>query len=173
MNMKATDSRIQILKELAIAELDKQGNVKLVVWIKAWATFIWHRSISVIAPGLLTRKYCCGVSVLVADARDKGLGHVTPWHCCFPDPFRMCYHSTRVCLLLQPLAASAEKQRAAFQLMLGGLPCQGLRTALIMLLKTECFSVGKDLPACSCSGWLVWRNRGQWQCFNASVLLGT
>ncbi|XP_014808885.1 PREDICTED: spindle and kinetochore-associated protein 2 [Calidris pugnax] len=31
MNMKATDSRIQILKELAIVELDKQGNVKLVV----------------------------------------------------------------------------------------------------------------------------------------------
>ncbi|XP_009881029.1 PREDICTED: spindle and kinetochore-associated protein 2 [Charadrius vociferus] len=31
MNMKATDSRIQILKELAIAELDKQGNVKLVM----------------------------------------------------------------------------------------------------------------------------------------------
>ncbi|KAM6373145.1 spindle and kinetochore-associated protein 2 isoform 2-T2 [Pluvialis apricaria] len=31
MNMKATDSRIQILKELGIAELDKQGNVKLVM----------------------------------------------------------------------------------------------------------------------------------------------
>ncbi|XP_010187164.1 PREDICTED: spindle and kinetochore-associated protein 2 [Mesitornis unicolor] len=31
MNMKATDSRIQILKELAIVELDKQGNVKSVV----------------------------------------------------------------------------------------------------------------------------------------------
>ncbi|XP_074969640.1 spindle and kinetochore-associated protein 2 isoform X2 [Phalacrocorax aristotelis] len=31
MNMKATDSRIQILKELAIVELDKQGNVRLVV----------------------------------------------------------------------------------------------------------------------------------------------
>ncbi|XP_010007419.1 PREDICTED: spindle and kinetochore-associated protein 2 [Chaetura pelagica] len=31
MNMKATDSRIRILKELAIVELDKQGNVKLVV----------------------------------------------------------------------------------------------------------------------------------------------
>ncbi|XP_071673184.1 spindle and kinetochore-associated protein 2 isoform X1 [Patagioenas fasciata] len=31
MNMKATDSRIQILKELAIVELDKQGNVKLIV----------------------------------------------------------------------------------------------------------------------------------------------
>ncbi|XP_074450259.1 spindle and kinetochore-associated protein 2 isoform X1 [Larus michahellis] len=31
MNMKATDSRIQILKELAIVELDKQGKVKLVV----------------------------------------------------------------------------------------------------------------------------------------------
>ncbi|XP_075374537.1 spindle and kinetochore-associated protein 2 isoform X2 [Mycteria americana] len=29
MNMKATDSRIRILKELAIVELDKQGNVKL------------------------------------------------------------------------------------------------------------------------------------------------
>ncbi|XP_009955289.1 PREDICTED: spindle and kinetochore-associated protein 2 [Leptosomus discolor] len=31
MNMKATDPRIGILKELAIVELDKQGNVKLVV----------------------------------------------------------------------------------------------------------------------------------------------
>lgn len=31
LNMKATDARIQILKELAIVELDKQGNVKLVV----------------------------------------------------------------------------------------------------------------------------------------------
>ncbi|KAM9370480.1 spindle and kinetochore-associated protein 2 [Phaethornis superciliosus] len=31
MNMKATDSRIRILKELSIVELDKQGNVKLVV----------------------------------------------------------------------------------------------------------------------------------------------
>ncbi|XP_059685188.1 spindle and kinetochore-associated protein 2 isoform X3 [Gavia stellata] len=31
MNMKATDSRIRILKELAVVELDKQGNVKLVV----------------------------------------------------------------------------------------------------------------------------------------------
>ncbi|KAM9272478.1 spindle and kinetochore-associated protein 2 isoform 3-T3 [Morus bassanus] len=31
MNMKATDSRIQILKELAIVELDKQGNVRSVV----------------------------------------------------------------------------------------------------------------------------------------------
>ncbi|XP_030318499.1 spindle and kinetochore-associated protein 2 isoform X1 [Calypte anna] len=31
MNMKATRSRIQILKELSIVELDKQGNVKLVV----------------------------------------------------------------------------------------------------------------------------------------------
>lgn len=30
LNMKATDARIQILKELAIVELDKQGNVKLV-----------------------------------------------------------------------------------------------------------------------------------------------
>ncbi|XP_035416777.1 spindle and kinetochore-associated protein 2 [Cygnus atratus] len=30
MNMKATDSRIRILKELAIVELDRQGNVKLV-----------------------------------------------------------------------------------------------------------------------------------------------
>uniref|UniRef100_A0A8C3QNU7 Protein FAM33A n=1 Tax=Cyanoderma ruficeps TaxID=181631 RepID=A0A8C3QNU7_9PASS len=29
MNMKVTDSRIQILKELGIVELDKQGNVKL------------------------------------------------------------------------------------------------------------------------------------------------
>ncbi|XP_042686256.1 spindle and kinetochore-associated protein 2 [Centrocercus urophasianus] len=31
MNMRATDTRIRILKELAIVELDKQGNVKLVV----------------------------------------------------------------------------------------------------------------------------------------------
>ncbi|KAL9826350.1 spindle and kinetochore-associated protein 2 [Geothlypis trichas] len=31
MNMKATDSRIQILGELGIVELDKQGNVKLAV----------------------------------------------------------------------------------------------------------------------------------------------
>ncbi|XP_009986173.1 PREDICTED: spindle and kinetochore-associated protein 2, partial [Tauraco erythrolophus] len=31
MNMKATDSRTRILKELAIVELDKQGNVKFVV----------------------------------------------------------------------------------------------------------------------------------------------
>ncbi|XP_032934349.1 spindle and kinetochore-associated protein 2 isoform X2 [Catharus ustulatus] len=31
MNMKATDSRIKILKELEIVELDKQGNVKLAV----------------------------------------------------------------------------------------------------------------------------------------------
>ncbi|XP_059721859.1 spindle and kinetochore-associated protein 2 isoform X1 [Haemorhous mexicanus] len=31
MNMKATDSRIQILEELGIVELDKQGNVKLAV----------------------------------------------------------------------------------------------------------------------------------------------
>ncbi|XP_009632235.1 spindle and kinetochore-associated protein 2 isoform X1 [Egretta garzetta] len=31
MNMKATDSRIRILKELAIVELDKQGNVKSVM----------------------------------------------------------------------------------------------------------------------------------------------
>ncbi|CAM9721211.1 unnamed protein product [Bubo scandiacus] len=31
MNMKATDSRTGILKELAIVELDKQGNVELVV----------------------------------------------------------------------------------------------------------------------------------------------
>ncbi|XP_039419011.1 spindle and kinetochore-associated protein 2 [Corvus cornix cornix] len=31
MNMKATDSRIQILKELGIVELNKQGNVKLAV----------------------------------------------------------------------------------------------------------------------------------------------
>ncbi|XP_056362925.1 spindle and kinetochore-associated protein 2 [Oenanthe melanoleuca] len=31
MNMKATDSRIKILKELGIVELDKQGNVKLAV----------------------------------------------------------------------------------------------------------------------------------------------
>lgn len=31
LNMKATDARIQILKELAIVELDKQGNVKLVM----------------------------------------------------------------------------------------------------------------------------------------------
>ncbi|XP_069730400.1 spindle and kinetochore-associated protein 2 [Phaenicophaeus curvirostris] len=30
-NMKATDSRVRILKELAVVELDKQGNVKLVV----------------------------------------------------------------------------------------------------------------------------------------------
>ncbi|XP_025927212.1 spindle and kinetochore-associated protein 2 isoform X2 [Apteryx rowi] len=29
MNMKATDSRVRILKELSIVELDKQGNVKL------------------------------------------------------------------------------------------------------------------------------------------------
>ncbi|XP_072209537.1 spindle and kinetochore-associated protein 2 [Excalfactoria chinensis] len=31
MNMKATDTRIRILKELGIVELDKQGNVRLVV----------------------------------------------------------------------------------------------------------------------------------------------
>ncbi|RMC10647.1 hypothetical protein DUI87_12358 [Hirundo rustica rustica] len=31
MNMKATDSRIQILKELGIVELDQQGNVELAV----------------------------------------------------------------------------------------------------------------------------------------------
>lgn len=31
MKMKATDLRIQILKELGIVELDKQGNVKLAV----------------------------------------------------------------------------------------------------------------------------------------------
>ncbi|XP_054143199.1 spindle and kinetochore-associated protein 2 [Melozone crissalis] len=31
MNMKATDSRIRILEELEIVELDKQGNVKLAV----------------------------------------------------------------------------------------------------------------------------------------------
>ncbi|XP_054373015.1 spindle and kinetochore-associated protein 2 isoform X2 [Molothrus ater] len=31
MNMKATDSRIQILEELGIVELNKQGNVKLAV----------------------------------------------------------------------------------------------------------------------------------------------
>ncbi|XP_066057808.1 spindle and kinetochore-associated protein 2 [Chamaea fasciata] len=31
MNMKVTDSRIQILKELGIVELDKRGNVKLAV----------------------------------------------------------------------------------------------------------------------------------------------
>lgn len=31
MNMKATDSRIKILEELGIVELDKQGNVKLAV----------------------------------------------------------------------------------------------------------------------------------------------
>ncbi|XP_009579202.1 PREDICTED: spindle and kinetochore-associated protein 2 [Fulmarus glacialis] len=31
MSMKATDSRIRVLKELAIVELDKRGNVKFVV----------------------------------------------------------------------------------------------------------------------------------------------
>ncbi|XP_062448673.1 spindle and kinetochore-associated protein 2 isoform X1 [Rhea pennata] len=31
MNMKATDSRVRILKELSLVELDKQGNVKLVL----------------------------------------------------------------------------------------------------------------------------------------------
>lgn len=35
MNMKATDSRIQILKELGIVELDEQGNIKLAVQMKA------------------------------------------------------------------------------------------------------------------------------------------
>ncbi|XP_077692541.1 spindle and kinetochore-associated protein 2 isoform X2 [Eretmochelys imbricata] len=31
MNMKATNSRLQILKELSIVEIDKQGNAKLIV----------------------------------------------------------------------------------------------------------------------------------------------
>ena len=31
INMKATDSRVRVLKELDIVELDKQGNVKSVV----------------------------------------------------------------------------------------------------------------------------------------------
>lgn len=38
MNMKATDSRIKILEELEIVELDKEGNVKLAVWMKAHLT---------------------------------------------------------------------------------------------------------------------------------------
>ncbi|XP_019348978.1 spindle and kinetochore-associated protein 2 isoform X1 [Alligator mississippiensis] len=31
MNMKATDSRVKILKELSVVEIDKQGNAKLIV----------------------------------------------------------------------------------------------------------------------------------------------
>ncbi|XP_019366687.1 PREDICTED: spindle and kinetochore-associated protein 2 isoform X2 [Gavialis gangeticus] len=31
MNMKATDSRVKVLKELSVVEIDKQGNAKLIV----------------------------------------------------------------------------------------------------------------------------------------------